>query len=293
MQIRINDQPLDITLERNDTLGEVVRELKAWLQGSDLVLYSVKHRDRELLASPPEEWEGTCHTEVDDLDVTVRQGRDLQSENLRTVIQYLALLDAALCEADDGKLADLAPGFAAMVESIAQFAPREASLHSLSLAITELSGLPLADWPAERTLQARQLIERLRSLTDQRRLEIEDPRSAARELVAQLASSRDEAQDVAVLLQTGRDREAMEAIVRFSELSQSLARVLHSLVDGDGNRPLVGGRSLQEFYTELNGFLTELVEAFSAQDSVLIGDLMEYEVAPRLEELRAALEATL
>ena len=48
--------------------------------------------------------------------------------------------------------------------------------------------------------------------------------------------------------------------------------------------------SLQDFYQELNGILTELLEAFDAKDSVLIGDLMEYEVAPRLEQLQTFLQ---
>jgi hypothetical protein len=82
----------------------------------------------------------------------------------------------------------------------------------------------------------------------------------------------------------------MNAIVRFSDLFEGVGRVLPAL--GAANRPFpsLGDRSLGEFYTEMNGHLSELLEAFAAQDSVLIGDLMEYEVAPRLEQLGAALE---
>ena len=52
----------------------------------------------------------------------------------------------------------------------------------------------------------------------------------------------------------------------------------------------MGGRGLQDFYRDLNRILTELLEAFHANDSVLIGDLMEYEIAPRLEQLRTFLQ---
>lgn len=45
-------------------------------------------------------------------------------------------------------------------------------------------------------------------------------------------------------------------------------------------------QSVKEFYTELNAVLKELVEAFHSQDSVLIGDLQEYEIAPRLESIK-------
>jgi hypothetical protein len=293
MQIKINDQPLDFTVDRDETLGEVVRELRSWLRGSDLVLYSVKHREREFLASPPEQWENTVHSEIDELAVTVGPSRNLRSENLRTVLQYLDLLDAALSHASDEELSELTTGFPAMVESITQVAPREAALQRLSGLLADPAAQPLSVWPKERIDEARRLIERLGSLAGRRLQEIENPRVIARELAAALNECRADAVQVAVLLQTGRDREAMDVIIRFSELFQSLARVLHSLAATEGNLPSVGGKSQEEFFREMNGFLSELVEAFVAQDSVLIGDLMEYEVAPRLEELRAALEEIL
>ena len=48
---------------------------------------------------------------------------------------------------------------------------------------------------------------------------------------------------------------------------------------------------LERFFSDLNRILTELIEAFEAKDSVLIGDLLEYEVTPRLEGLERLTEA--
>jgi hypothetical protein len=87
-----------------------------------------------------------------------------------------------------------------------------------------------------------------------------------------------------VLLATGRDRQAMEAVVRFSELCQRLLALLGSL-----GVPAVGGREPAEFFAGLNGVLQELIAAFQARDTVLIGDLLEYEIAPRLRQLKAVL----
>jgi len=76
----------------------------------------------------------------------------------------------------------------------------------------------------------------------------------------------------------------MEAVVRFSELSQRLLRHLRSR-----GVPAVGGRESREFFTDLNRVLGELLSAFQAHDTVLIGDLLEYEIAPRLRQLQAVL----
>jgi hypothetical protein len=94
---------------------------------------------------------------------------------------------------------------------------------------------------------------------------------------------------VSILLQTGKDRQAMDTIVRFSELAQSLVRVVSSVLPADEAKR-IGGVDVQEFYQELNGILSELLQAFESKDTVLIGDLMEYEVAPRLEKLHQVLE---
>jgi hypothetical protein len=72
--------------------------------------------------------------------------------------------------------------------------------------------------------------------------------------------------------------------VRFSELSQNLVRLVFTISTGKENE------DLQSFYRELNSVLSELLQAFETRDSVLIGDLMEYEVAPRLGRLRAILQ---
>jgi hypothetical protein len=42
--------------------------------------------------------------------------------------------------------------------------------------------------------------------------------------------------------------------------------------------------------SELNPVLRDLVAAFDARDSVLIGDLLEYEIAPRMERIAPLLK---
>jgi hypothetical protein len=99
-----------------------------------------------------------------------------------------------------------------------------------------------------------------------------------------LSACTEEISEISVLLQTGKDRQAMDTIVRFSELSQNLVRLVSSISPPNANEDVQG------FYRELNGVLSELLEAFETKDSVLIGDLMEYEVAPRLGRLRTILQ---
>ena len=43
------------------------------------------------------------------------------------------------------------------------------------------------------------------------------------------------------------------------------------------------GKTLDDHHDELNGFLQEALQAMEARDTVLLGDLLEYELAPRAE----------
>jgi len=99
--------------------------------------------------------------------------------------------------------------------------------------------------------------------------------------------------DIPVQLQTGKDLAVMETINGFSGDLQSLYKVL-PLIPITGlspEGPEIDGVSLAAFPSELTPLLSELLGALKAKDTVLVGDLSEYELAPRIERLSAALAA--
>ena len=95
------------------------------------------------------------------------------------------------------------------------------------------------------------------------------PRSPSRGCVPGLA-------EIAVQLQTGRDRDAMATVAGLCDAVQRLLPLVAFL-------PPDGGR--ERLIVDLNATLRDLLAAFEAKDTVLIGDLAEYEVAPRLAQL--------
>ena len=294
MDIRINDQTLDFTIEENETLGDVVKDIEAWLDGSDLVLYSVKHEDRDLLSQPYEEWATTPHSEVGTLNVMVKHTRELTVLNLQTILEYLGLLKQAITAGKEELLGELFSGFPALAESVRKHFPNpDAALQAMITLFLHAEAEEAAVWPGEKTQQAVKLIDLVSGNVSFRLEELLDPRAALKTLSGALKICIEDISEISILLQTGKDRQAMDTMVRFSELSQSLVRLVASVLTDSvdpSKQVTVGGMGLQDFYQELNGILSELLEAFDANDSVLIGDLMEYEVAPRLEQLRIFLQ---
>jgi hypothetical protein len=285
LEIRINEQPLAFSLENERTLGEVIRGLEQWLSASELVLCEARWDGRELLGVPPEEWSGTPTAAVRSLEITVRHASELRLANLRTLLEYLEAVRAFAAGPENRDTEELLRGYPLFLESLRRHFS-EAEFGAEAAGLTVLAGGPegLRRLAPESRASLTAAAERLSERIGLRLEEADDPRAALRRLSAELEAAAAGISEVSVLLATGRDRQAMEAVVRFSELSQRLLRLLSRL-----EVPAVGGREPREFFAELNRMLGDLLAAFQARDTVLIGDLLEYEIAPRFRQLQAVL----
>ncbi len=291
MEIHINSQPLAFTLENENTLGDVIKAIETWLERSNLIITSAILKEQELFSQPAEEWMNLALSEVDTLHVTVKHAREVRINNLQTVLEYLSMLKQALENQNRKLLEELIEGFPYLMQSFQkQFKDElKQDLLKLTALFSSTSADAILSWSEEIYEGAGRLICKLEASVNLRLKELHNPKEALKELLEELEPCIEEISEVSVLLQTGRDRQAMESIIRFSELSQSLINIIAGLREALPSKDrhlLIAGKDFEEFYLELNNVLKELIEAFKAQDSVLIGDLMEYEIAPRLEGLK-------
>lgn len=94
-------------------------------------------------------------------------------------------------------------------------------------------------------------------------------------------------EEIPVFFQTGKDKEVVETIAVFSDLVLNLIRALGLLnsVAGGILPEKIGDVSFKNFMEEYNGVLVDFTDAFSSGDTVLTGDIAEYEILPRTGEL--------
>lgn len=99
--------------------------------------------------------------------------------------------------------------------------------------------------------------------------------------------------EVPVLLQTGNDLRVMETINALSNDLYQLYQLLPLMpIAGiDGRGPEVDGVRLAEYPSFLSPLLKDLLGALESKDTILVGDLSEYELAPKIERLGSALSA--
>lgn len=267
MELLVNSQPIELTLEDEKTLGEVISGVRDWLAQSRLFVTDIHVDDREVPLEVPEAWKATELKSVDQIRIEAHPQWQVD----------LALLDTAMEDLGGAEQkSSLDPEERDRVLDTVRF------LQHLDLGMIKER---LED---ERPL-GREDITATATILRSRRQEIADPWREALGTAPMIEEMLPQVEEVAVLLQTGREREAMNTLIRFVELVSRMLRLLGHLTYSSDHDPSAmessEGSSLEEVTGKLNATLSELVEAFSNQDSVLIGDLLEYEVAAQIREL--------
>jgi hypothetical protein len=96
-------------------------------------------------------------------------------------------------------------------------------------------------------------------------------------------------------IQTGKDAKAAETVSIFSGVAEKVFRIYNVLkIEGFPITEItVENIPVTSYITEFNTALKELLAAYEQFDTVLVGDLAEYEMSPRLRNLHGALHNAL
>ena len=315
MRLTINGEAIDYSLENEKTLGEVVRGVQGWLAEAGFHVTAVSADAQDLLNEAPDRWSRTEVSVVQELRVQAAHTGEMKIAHWRTVEKWLSMLAeevralSAHAGGDGpGGPALRAPGTrapgsgatgpetAALAELLSDLPetlggmranpflpPGSNAVDRFEAVFKDQAAAAAAAWPATRVQEAAKVIAELRELLSARIAEASAPAEALKRCAAQVRQSMAQLPEVSVLLQTGRDKAAMEIVIGFADVVQSLLGLIPFLPPDPHRARMLG---------ELRPFLRDLVSAFDAKDSILIGDLLEYEITPRIEKLAPVLEKT-
>lgn len=98
-------------------------------------------------------------------------------------------------------------------------------------------------------------------------------------------------ENVPVALQSGKNKEVSESIKKVADSIDNFCHIaaLASLFPQDFSKTKIEGKDFSEFFQEFSPVLVDFEQALSNNDTVLIGDLSEYEICPRLKAISQAL----
>jgi hypothetical protein len=275
MKIRINGADADIQLESEKTVGDVLSALDTWIAGTGHRLSGLDIDGEPVNTDSTETCFGKPVDSIGILDIYTNSVIELFAESLLWALQDINNYEAA--------------GF----EEKSRFAEQwKKSPQALLLAEQghDLFGL------LEQTFSGLGVgAEALRMLVEERLCELQNPEGELDTIQPLVAETCSRLEELPLDVQTGKDARAAETVNAFSGITEKIFRIFKALkLEGfPAEEIIVGDMHIAAYITEFGTALGEMLAAYEQHDTVLMGDLAEYEMAPRLRSLYAAiLDAT-
>ena len=108
------------------------------------------------------------------------------------------------------------------------------------------------------------------------------------ELFSELAAQME---GVPVALQSGKNLEVSDSIKKLADSIEQFCHIatLASLFPESFKDISLNGMNFKEFFADFSPILKDFEDALQNNDTVMLGDLSEYEICPRLKEISKAL----
>ncbi|MDR1466162.1 MAG: hypothetical protein LBI40_00865 [Treponema sp.] len=278
MTILINDEEVDFKLVDEKTVGEVLSGIEEWLNNignhiSGLQIDGVSVRLDEI--------EAVCMRELSDVESIGIQARSFTD----FAIDSISYADAVITAFAESSFSEQPLVYKAFEESAAYRFLKENIPNIAETVCNTLEGTGLSLKDASAFLK-----ERVREFAFPQE-EIASQMEVVSEIVSRL-------ENLPLDVQTGKDTRAAETVRLFSAVMEKLFRIFSIMsqkgcsintvrtIDFGGEMPI------ERFISDFSAVLQEMLNAYKSGDTILCGDLAEYEMAPRLSAFFSALTET-
>ncbi|MDR2923020.1 MAG: hypothetical protein LBU85_06745 [Treponema sp.] len=271
MEIRINGQIADIVPDSEKTVGEILAGIEQWLANSGNRLSGFV-------------FDGET---ADTGSMDAAFGRDINS------VKTLDIFTSSLAEL-------AAQGLAQICRDIEEY--ESLGFDGKQKYYKDWSESPQARFTAEQMPELFTLCKKtfsdgdlsprmLLAITEERLQELDDPAGELAALEPLVGEACARLEDLPLDIQTGKDGRAAQTVQIFSSIAEKIFRIYNAL-KAEG----LAADEIRIEQTELAGYIAEfgtvvndMMAAFQQHDTVLVGDLAEYELAPRLRMLYGAI----
>jgi len=273
MNIFINDIQAEITLDMEKTLGDVMAGIELWVSPTGNRIKKIHINGKEISNEALPEAFNKNIQDIDKLDIYISAWRELASEALEILYDTCVLYENA------------------------SFAERERILSDwkdTAGARFLKSDIPDIFILAERVLAGYGLqAGDFNIILEERLKEMADPWQEIYNSETHVNIIAKRMEEFPLDMQTGKDLQAAETIQAFSQIIAKLFRIffIHKSEGLSIETFIIDDNPAQTFIEELNTALRELSDAYENQDTVLAGDIAEYELAPRLLKLFTAMKS--
>jgi hypothetical protein len=265
MKIIIDEKDADIVLEDEKTVGEALSGIENWLSGAGLCISGIALDGENVAAS----MDDVFKRPVDRIDRMAIKTSLISTLHIEALYQALECL-AAFASASSGA-GNVSPS--AEKERIQEAWEQSAGAHFLSEHDYSIFNGIGEVFKGKGSGDVQKAIADQVACLDRM---IKDPAKEFLSLEAQVVDVNERLETLPLDMQTGKDKQAAETIDAFSTLAEKMFGLIRLVPQTS-----CGDAVLDEF----NAALKEFLAAYENKDMVLIGDLAEYELAPRLSSI--------
>jgi hypothetical protein len=270
MEITINGHAADIALDNEKTVGEIMAGLEQWLANTGQRLSGFSINNTPVASSSFEE--------IFKKDIASVKVLDIKTISLSELfLESLLNLHTDIEEFENMK-------FDEKQKFLSIWKERPQALFSLdqmpdlyNIFVNLFSGGDI-----NKTIVFSVIEERLR--------EVNEPLQELSNLRTLMDETCTKLTDLALDIQTGKDAQAAKTIQVFSGLSEKMLRIVKQLdIQGILSQEKGEKDAFSVIINEFGKIIKELLEAYEKHDTVLVGDIAEYEASPKLRELYSAI----
>jgi hypothetical protein len=277
MDIRINGEAADITLESERTIGAFLSGIENWLGKTEFRVSGLEIDGETITGDAiPAAFEKEL-TGIKSIDVKVCTRHDLMLEALTDALCYLKVLTGP--ESHAASLVAEGWKTSAAASFLSEELPDIYGVLDRLFVKGETAGDPSPSAIA--------------SLIDERIREIGDPVGEFIRIESLVSGVSERLEELPVDIQTGKDERTAETVTLFSNVTEKVFRLFFIFQSRGKFIDTVDSAPIYDFLEEFGAAVKELLTAYSNKDAVLVGDLAEYELAPRLRAFYAALKRSI
>ncbi|MCL2208782.1 MAG: hypothetical protein FWB89_01320 [Treponema sp.] len=266
MELFINGHTADITIDKEKTVGDVMAGLEEWLAGMGHRLSGLSIDGQNANTSLLDDFFSRELKDIKKIDITTSTIADLFAESLLNLLSDIK--DFELLDSNDKKtFIDIWKEKAHVLFTFEQ-------MPDLYNIIINLFAGAETD-PAS-----------VYSITEERLREVKNPVLEFTNLSQHITQTCALLCDLPLDIQTGKDAKAARTIQFFSGISEKIIRNLKQLdLQGFLLPANDTENQINSILSEFGSIVKNLLEAYEKYDTVLVGDIAEYEASPTLQKL--------
>ena len=300
MTLLINNNPVDIQLQGERTAFEVIKQLDAWLaeQGHALIGLDI---DGQAVELGSDSWRQTALESIHTMELEAPNLHQLRLANLGALNHYAETFNTALQDLAAGKntissivqaitaYPDIRPALYYLAENLGPENENSCTLPQETDRIIQDCHTADGTFNSANLLALARQVTVLVVLSRDRINEASFPVREARTTATILMEVMTHLSMVSTNILTGKGKEAFDTILQFSELLGKLLRLFWLMVEIKSPDQAVpySRDELRDWSLMVNQCLSQVSGAIDSQDTVLLGDLLEYELPQHIEKLVA------